>query len=130
MTNQDHIKEVFSKRLKEVRLAKDLTQPQLAKLINSTDRNISNYETGYSLPSVPVLFSLAVALSTSVDYLIGLSNNPSIIKADENLTSADYRLIEKLKSEKEIYEYLTEDTESGVTYIYDSWKFLNKWRSR
>lgn len=130
MTNQDHIKEVFSKRLKEVRLAKDLTQPQLAKLINSTDRNISNYETGYSLPSVPVLFSLAVALSTSIDYLIGLSNNPSIIKADENLTSADYRLIEKLKSEKEIYEYLTEDTESGVTYIYDSWKFLNKWRSR
>ena len=130
MTNHDNIKEIFSERLKEVRLAKDLTQPQLAKLINSTDRNISNYETGYSLPSVPVLFSLAVALSTSIDYLIGLSNNPSINKADGDLTSADYRLIEKLKSEKEIYEYLTKDTESGVTYIYDSWKFLNKWRSR
>jgi len=130
LTNHDNIKEIFSERLKEVRLAKDLTQPQLAKLINSTDRNISNYETGYSLPSVPVLFSLAVALSTSIDYLIGLSNNPSINKADGDLTSADYRLIEKLKSEKEIYEYLTKDTESGVTYIYDSWKFLNKWRSR
>lgn len=128
MKQQEEIKQIFSQRLKEVRIAKGLTQPKLAELVQSTDRNISNYETGYSLPSVPVLLNLSIALSTSVDYLLGLSNNPSIINADDHLTSADYRLIEQLKSDKEIYNYLTKDTESGVSYIYDSWKLMRKWR--
>ena len=128
MVKQEAIKQTFSKRLKEIRLAKGLTQPQLAKLIESTDRNISNYETGYSLPSVPVLLGLANALSTSLDYLLGLSDNPLIAESDTHLTSADYRLIDRLKSDKEIYNYLTQDAESGVSYIYDSWKLMNKWR--
>ena len=129
MQKQEEIKQIFSQRLKEIRISKGLTQPKLAKLINSTDRNISNYETGYSLPSVPVLFNLSVALSTSVDYLLGLSNNPTITKANDSLTSDDYRLIEQLKSDQEIYNYLTRDTESGVSYIYDSWKLMHKWRN-
>lgn len=128
LKKQEEIKQIFSQRLKEIRTAKGLTQPKLAKLIQSTDRNISNYETGYSLPSVPVLLNLSIALSTSVDYLLGLSNNPSITHSDNHLTSKDYQLIEQLKSDKEIYDYLTRDTESGVSYIYDSWKLMRKWR--
>src|SRR5690625_4145282 len=92
LKTQEEIKQIFSQRLKEVRLNKGLTQPMLAKIVKSTDRNISNYETGYSLPSVPVLLNLSIALSTSVDYLLGLSNNPSIANEKEPLTSADYRL--------------------------------------
>src|SRR5690625_3742491 len=86
LKKQEEIKQIFSQRLKKMRLSKGLTQPKLAKLVKSTDRNISNYETGYSLPSVPVLLNLSIALSTSVDYLLGLSNNPSINETDEQLT--------------------------------------------
>lgn len=128
MKDQEEIKQVFSHRLKEMRIAKGLTQPNLAKLIKSTDRNISNYETGYSLPSVKVLLNLSIALSTSVDYLLGLSNNPVVTESDKHLTSVDYQLLEQLKSDQEIYKYLTKDAESGVSYIYDSWKLMRKWQ--
>src|SRR5690625_7914638 len=70
--DKDKVLSILSKRIKNSRENKGLTQPELAKLINSTDRNISNYETGYSFPSIAVLYIISIALSTSIVYLLGL----------------------------------------------------------
>lgn len=128
MDSKKKIQSVLSCRIKEARLAKGLTQPELAKLINSTDRNISNYETGYSFPSITVLYNISVVLSTSVDYLFGLTDDPEISVEGKELTSDDLRLINKLKSEEDIYEYLTENTDSAVYYIYEIWKLMDKFK--
>ena len=63
---------MFPERLKSVRKSKKLTQDALAKLVGTKKATISNYETGYSTPSIYVLSDLAKALHVSTDYMLGL----------------------------------------------------------
>jgi transcriptional regulator with XRE-family HTH domain len=62
----------FGQRLMRLRLAKGLTQTQLADMIESSQRAISRYETIAELPPTPVLVKIAKALNTSADELLGL----------------------------------------------------------
>lgn len=124
------LKHVLSSRIKEARLSKGLTQPELARLINSTDRNVSNYETGYSFPSIKILYSMSTALSTSVDYLLGLTDDPTISKTslENNLTKDDLRLLDQLKNDEELYQFLAQNPKKGIQYIYKIWKLMDKWK--
>ena len=47
----------------------------MAKKINSSRSNISNYENGNNKPSVEVLEKLATLFNVSTDYLLGKSEN-------------------------------------------------------
>ncbi|HEF5705396.1 helix-turn-helix domain-containing protein [Bacillus cereus group sp. BfR-BA-01423] len=62
---------MFPARLREVRKKKDLTQQELAEMINKDRCTISNYEIGDSKPTIYVLSDLATALGVSTDYLLG-----------------------------------------------------------
>ena len=64
-------KEILSKRIKELRQEKNLTQRQLAEKANTTATSISAYEKGQKTPSMEVLCNIANALETSVDWLCG-----------------------------------------------------------
>lgn len=64
-------KEILSKRIKELRQEKNLTQRQLAEKANTTATSISAYEKGKKTPSIEVLCNIANALETSVDWLCG-----------------------------------------------------------
>lgn len=128
MFEKEKIQKTLSDRLKKARMEKGLTQPELAKIIGSTDRNISNYETGYSFPSIVVLYKISIALSTSVDYLFGFTEDPTIHESDKQLTDADFRILEQLKKEEELYEYLKKNTDTGFHYINEIWKLLDKWK--
>ena len=64
-------KEILSKRIKELRQEKNLTQRQLAEKANTTATSISAYEKGQKTPSIEVLCNIANALETSVDWLCG-----------------------------------------------------------
>jgi transcriptional regulator with XRE-family HTH domain len=62
---------MFSTRLRASRKRKNLSQEQLAKLVNTTKATISNYENQYSTPSNDTLVKLANILETTTDYLLG-----------------------------------------------------------
>ncbi|WP_144505942.1 helix-turn-helix domain-containing protein [Bacillus mycoides] len=62
---------MFGKRLKVVREMRGLSQQALADKINKKKPTISNYETGYSKPSIYVLSDIADALCVSTDDLLG-----------------------------------------------------------
>lgn len=64
-------KNTLSKRMKELRQGKNLTQRQLAKMANTTPTSVSAYEKGQKTPSIEVLCNIANALETSVDWLCG-----------------------------------------------------------
>ena len=64
-------KEILSKRIKELRQEKNLTQQQLAEKANTTATSISAYEKGKKTPTIEVLCNIANALETSVDWLCG-----------------------------------------------------------
>lgn len=55
-----------------LRMARGLTQTQLAEMIDSSQRAISRYETVAELPPAAVLVKLAQSLDVSADELLGL----------------------------------------------------------
>ena len=61
----------FSKRLRETRKARALTQEELAEKADISRVMVSRYETEMVIPTVEVLISLANALEVSIDYLLG-----------------------------------------------------------
>ncbi len=63
------------KRIKELRVDKDLTQTQLAKVLGCSQRVYSNYERGELDIPTEILIKLAKYHSVSVDYILDLSDN-------------------------------------------------------
>jgi transcriptional regulator with XRE-family HTH domain len=56
----------FGRRLKQLRLYKEITQEELAEMIGVTNEFISNIERGKSAPSFETIDKLAEALNVSV----------------------------------------------------------------
>lgn len=65
----------FGLRLKELRIAKGLSQTQAAKLIGISKTSISNYENNFTLPNIDMLKSFATFYRVSADYLLGLEQD-------------------------------------------------------
>ena len=67
--------EQFKNRLKDLRTEKNLTQKELAKLLNTTDDSIFSWEKGRSQPSIEMLCAICNVFDTSADYLIGRTDS-------------------------------------------------------
>lgn len=66
----------FCERLRKLRLENNLSLSQLAGQISSTKQAISNWENGYRAPSLEATIEIANYFEVSLDYLVGLSDNP------------------------------------------------------
>ena len=62
------------RRFRDLREDKDLTQAQIAKILNCSQRAYSNYERGEVDMSTKLLIELAKFHGTSVDYLLELTD--------------------------------------------------------
>ena len=58
-------------RLKELRMAKGMTQSEVAKVIGYSSLSYARYEKGEREPDINTLCKLADYFEVSVDYLIG-----------------------------------------------------------
>lgn len=63
-------------RIRDLREDKDMTQAQIAKLLNCSQRIYSNYERGDVNIPMPILIQLAFIHNTSIDYLLDLTDDP------------------------------------------------------
>lgn len=61
-------------RLKEIREDRDYKQSDIAKILGTTQQQYSKYELGIQVISVERLVKLANFYNTSVDYLLGITN--------------------------------------------------------
>ena len=61
-------------RLKSLRLARGLTQKQLADKLNIVKASVSGYEQSAIYPSLEVLIQLCKIFDVSADFLLGLSD--------------------------------------------------------
>lgn len=68
------------RRIRDLREDKDLTQTQLAKEINVSQRTYSYYENGERTIPPEVLIALAKFYNVSVDYILEISDNPNPYK--------------------------------------------------
>lgn len=70
--------EIFGAHLRELRLARGLTQPQLAELCGSNVPFISNVERGVMLPGLAMLLRFSEALECTMSTLVDVFDpNPS-----------------------------------------------------
>ena len=62
-------------RLRDLRKDKDLSQRKLAEILGMSQGGYARYEKGENVP-LDVLVKLADFYQTSVDYILGRTNNP------------------------------------------------------
>ena len=67
-------------RLRNVREDRDLTQKEMVKALSCSQQVYSNYELGQRDIPTDILIKLSRFYSVSVDYILGISDNPSILK--------------------------------------------------
>lgn len=69
---------LFNLRLKELRVAKNITQKTLAEYLEVTTRHVQRYEAGQHQPNIDGLIALADYFQVSIDYLVGRSDDPAM----------------------------------------------------
>ena len=89
----ENLAQIIGKNLASLRKAKGLTQQELAKEINSSDKSISKWELGYAIPAVDVLKDFAIYYGVTIDYLVkeqskeDLEQVAQVNKKDERRTA-------------------------------------------
>ena len=63
-------------RIRDLREDRDLKQRQLAEYLNCSQQVYSNYELGQRDIPTDILIRLSNFYQVSVDYILGLTNNP------------------------------------------------------
>ena len=67
----------YYKRIRELREDHDLTQRQIAAMLNMPQPQYFRYEQGYRDVPTDILITLADLYKTSTDYILGRTNNPT-----------------------------------------------------
>lgn len=67
---------IMYQRLRDLREDRDLKQREIAAHLNCSQRTYSNYELGQRDIPTDILIKLALYYNVSVDYILGLTNNP------------------------------------------------------
>ena len=67
-------------RLKDVREDHDMTQKDIAEILKTTSQQVSKWETGIQMMGVDKYITLAKYYNISVDYLLGLIDEPRKLK--------------------------------------------------
>ena len=65
-------------RIRDLREDRDLKQRDLARALNCSQQVYSNYELGQRDIPTEILIALSKYYKVSVDYILGISNNPHI----------------------------------------------------
>lgn len=66
--------QAFAKRLKELRKEKNLSQQQMATILNIRQQSYARYELDTSEPSYEMLVQIAKLFNVSTDFLLGISD--------------------------------------------------------
>lgn len=67
-------------RIRNLREDKDMNQTQIAKMLSMSQTGYSKYETGENDIPTGILIKLARFYDTSIDYLLGETDNPERYK--------------------------------------------------
>ena len=66
----EQMKSTIAKNITALRLAKGITQIELAGMLNYSDKAVSKWERGESIPDVTVLYRISEIFGVTLDYLV------------------------------------------------------------
>ena len=89
--NREDVSAKLSKNLRAVRIALNMTQAQVAEAIYTSYEFYSRCERAVSLPSVPMLVTMANALHVSIDELLETMPAPKLdaTESDDSPSTGD-----------------------------------------
>lgn len=90
------MQDIFIKRLIELMEEKDMSQVALAKLIGTSNVTISRYINGERKPRIEIVSKIASVFNTSIDYLLGFSDNKNMYSS--NINEKSLNIQNELKS--------------------------------
>ena len=67
-------------RIQDLRNDSDLSQKQISEILHISQRSYSHYETGSRGIPIEMLIRLSDYYNTSIDYLVGRTNNKKPVK--------------------------------------------------
>ena len=90
----EDIKSIIAENITELRKNRGMTQIELAEKLNYSDKAISKWERGESVPDISVLKTIADLFGVTVDYLITADHGDSTdcVIAEGNAASKDKRV--------------------------------------
>lgn len=71
------MRDLLAQRLRECRKENNLTQWEVAVYCDITERAYQNYELASREPRVEILMRIARFYKVSIDYLVGLTDDPT-----------------------------------------------------
>lgn len=74
---------IFARRLRDMLWEKRMSQTELAQRLSVSRRTVSAYANGHCFPSVEHLKEMNKIFNVSVDYLLGISDDPSPVVQDQ-----------------------------------------------
>lgn len=66
----DNVKNTIAKNITNLRLANNMTQVELGERLNYSDKAVSKWERGESVPDITVLAKIAKTFNVSLDFLV------------------------------------------------------------
>lgn len=72
----DNVRDIFAKRLKELRYKNDISMRELALSLGVSHVIISFYESAKREPTIGACKAIAEYFGVSMDYLVGLTDDP------------------------------------------------------
>jgi len=112
---------MFSERLKRTRKANNLKQKDVAQSLSLDRSTYAGYETGKNKPSFEKLMELANLFNVSIDYLLGRTDNPLLLKItyeiEEDFDLYTLRVNEDLSVFGKYMAMETEDKQAVVEFI-------------
>jgi transcriptional regulator with XRE-family HTH domain len=97
------IKKMVGMRINSALARSGMLQKDLAKVLGVTDNTISYYCNGARSPQLEQLPTIAKALNTTVDYLLGITADPDIQKSATDDLGLSPTVIKKIKSLKDMW---------------------------
>ena len=82
-TTQEELKAIIASNIAELRKGQGMTQQELAACLNYTDKAISKWERGESVPDIMVLKQIADMFGVSVDYLLSETHEQDTSRLNE-----------------------------------------------
>lgn len=85
----DELRTIIGNNLADLRKRKGLTQMELAEKFNYTDRAVSKWENGDTLPDVEVLYQLCEFYGVTLDYLTHIDNARFVKEDNDELSQTN-----------------------------------------
>ena len=114
---------LYSKRIKELRIDKEMSQQKLGDLISVNKVSISRYEKGIRKPNLKNINGLADALQTSTDYLLGRIDDREINLNIQGFNIDDYSIIKEFRNNKKTYYKLIKNPKKYISLLVKKIKF-------